>query len=82
MIIGRIEGWTHAFGKPEGMTDEQCATLHVRAQRQEDESVTLTSAWFPTPAELAALNAGEPVYLSVFGGGHPPVFVGVKGVTA
>ena len=36
------------------------------------------SAWFPTPAELAALNQGAPVYLFIYGNAHPPVMVGVK----
>jgi len=36
------------------------------------------SAWLPTPDELAALNAGAPVYLFIWGEGHPPVYVGVK----
>ena len=36
------------------------------------------SAWFPTPDELAALNNGAPVYLFIYGSGHPPVYVGVK----
>lgn len=36
------------------------------------------SAWLPTPEELAALNRGAPVYLFIYGNGHPPVYVGVK----
>lgn len=36
------------------------------------------SAWFPTPEELVALNSGAPVYLFIYGQGHPPVSLGVK----
>lgn len=35
----------------------------------------------PTPAELAALNAGAKVMLRVVGQGHPPVMLYVGGVT-
>jgi hypothetical protein len=38
------------------------------------------SAWKPTPEELTALNAGNPVILSVYGRGHPPVRLSVENV--
>lgn len=38
---------------------------------------TLQSAWLPTPDELALLNAGHAVLLTVFGSLHPPVAIGV-----
>jgi hypothetical protein len=46
------------------------------------EECTFTSAWIPTPAEVMALMEGAPVYLKLWTNGqHPPVFIGVKGVT-
>lgn len=42
----------------------------------------MTSAWEPTPAELAALNAGGKVYLRVVGTEHPPVMVYALGPAA
>ena len=48
---------------------------NIRAIRTDYGFIT---AWIPTPDELAALNAGAPVYLTVWGNGHPPVYVGVK----
>lgn len=39
---------------------------------------TMTSAWEPTPDELAALNAGAKVHVTVLGRGlHPPMLVAV-----
>jgi hypothetical protein len=37
----------------------------------------MTSAWFPTEAEIARLRAGAPVYLTVVGEIHPPVAIAV-----
>jgi hypothetical protein len=75
MIPGRIEHATRTLGAPEGWDearDGPCSGLAIR-----DESVgglpIMTSAWFPTPDELARIAAGAPVYLSVCGNGHPPV---------
>lgn len=69
MLIGVIEG-SNCIMRGDG---ETIADLHVL--RTEDAFI---SAWLPTPAELAALNAGAPVYLFIYGSGHPPVYVGVK----
>lgn len=45
---------------------------------QETGYHTMTSAWEPTPAELAALNAGATVHVELLGTGmHPPIKVRV-----
>lgn len=36
---------------------------------------TMTSAWYPTDCEKAAIAAGAPVLLTVWSSGHPPVSV-------
>lgn len=36
---------------------------------------TMISAWYPTDEEKAAIAAGAPVLLTVWGRGHPPVSV-------
>ena len=57
MIPKRIVGTTHYLGAPKGWkpeTDGDCAHLAVRFNGYVSES-----AWEPTPAELAALNAGK-----------------------
>lgn len=35
----------------------------------------MTSVWEPTPAELAQLNSGGAVRLTILGQGHPPVML-------
>jgi hypothetical protein len=75
MIPARISGCTRALGAPVGWTPETsgpCSGLPIRDEA-EGGVPCMTSAWEPTPAELAALNAGGKVYLRVRGTGHPPV---------
>ena len=72
MLIASIEGANFLL-KGDGDT-----VADLRVIRTEDGR--FISAWLPTPDELVRLNAGEPVYLSVWGNGHPPVHVGVKGL--
>ena len=72
MLIASIEGANFLL-KGDGDT-----VADLRVIRTEDGR--FISAWVPTPDELVRLNAGEPVYLSVWGNGHPPVYVGVKGL--
>jgi hypothetical protein len=62
------------FRAPEGMDD--CIDLHV-TRVDEQSGKENFSFWKPTPEELAMLNANGCVALSVFGSGHPPVWVGV-----
>jgi hypothetical protein len=35
------------------------------------------SAWFPTPAEVARIVEGAPIYLGILGTVHPPVVMSV-----
>lgn len=80
MIIGHIEDATRVLGAP--IDSPEVKPLAIRDVVYSDGTRAVMSAWLPTPEELAALNAGEPVYLSIFGTNMPPAFVGVKGVTA
>lgn len=81
MIIRRIEGAAYVVGGQldDGRTaaapitdewDESSGGLPIRVERTE-MGTCLTSAWYPTPEELKALLAGQPVLLSVFGTAHP-----------
>lgn len=71
MIAKRIAGWNAAPGAPQGWNPErdgECGALPVRATVNADGTVAMCeSAWEPTPAELAALNAGGQVVLRVIG---------------
>lgn len=73
MIIGVIEGH-NCLLKGNGADVGDLHVIHDRANG------IMTSAWFPTPAELAALNQGAPVYVSLwtYGGAPQPIYVGVK----
>lgn len=77
MSPGHIRFETHAFSAP-GEWDRDrhgdCETLHVRVRPAHR---TCESAWYPSPEELALLNAGEPVILTVWGS-QPPVSLNVN----
>lgn len=44
-----------------------------------DRNPQMTSVWEPTPKELADLNAGGAVRLTILGTGHPPVMITTQG---
>lgn len=69
MQIGVIEGANCCM---KGNGADVCDLMVLRT------ADSFVSAWFPTPAELTALNTGAPVYLFVYGDQHPPVMLGVK----
>ena len=69
MIPKRIANATHVFGPPADWDDERdgtCSKLVVRIAGE-----TIMSAWEPTPAELALLNAGGSVVLHIWGALQP-----------
>ena len=79
MQAGRIDGATRNLGAPRGWDERRqgrCGGLAVRDQTTA-AGPAMTSAWFPTEAEIARLRAGAPVYLTVVGGIHPPVAMAV-----
>jgi len=75
MIAAKIAGATGALLPPEGWEEGRhgkCSQLWVRL-----DGGIFQSAWEPTPGELALLNAGGKVILSVVGH-QPPVALGVE----
>ena len=65
------------FGPPDGVAESQVMAIRAFVGRvaggsMDGESLVVT-AWQPSPEELAALNAGQPLFLS-FLGGLPPHF--------
>lgn len=69
----------HALRPPVDWDEEKngpCATLEVFAQVQGSD-ICIQSTWMPNAEELAALNAGQPVVLMVYGRVIPPMAVGV-----
>lgn len=66
-----------AFHPPEGVSEEECQTLYATTGELNGHRC-VWSFWTPTADELAALNAGRPVILGVWGDTHPPVYLGVE----
>lgn len=76
MIPRRITNATHKLGAPQNWDAHQhgkCVDLWVR----ERSDGVFETAWEPTPAELATLNAGGSVVLRV-AGGQPAVAIDVE----
>lgn len=79
MLPGRIDRATRTLTAPDGWNsdcDGPCGSLAIR-----DEPycglASMVSAWRPSPAEILALIAGEPIYLRVIGMEHPAVSLSV-----
>ncbi len=74
----KIPGANRDFGAPIGWDSDkagECSTLPVR-----DDGSILHSAWLPNTEERAALAAGKPVILMIWGRSHPVVAVSVEAV--
>ncbi len=60
------------FGPPDDMSEAQVRTIHAyagEAKRGSCEGTMLVVvAWQPDERELAALNAGQPIFLTCLGG--------------
>lgn len=67
-----FEGTNITLTKPEDMTDEECQPLKAMFIEQGKFSRFLT-AWKPSPADLAALNRGEPLYHTSLGTTFAPI---------
>lgn len=71
MMINAIDGTTRRIGKAQGYLG-----LPLRDEIG-DFGPQMVSSWQPTPAEVIAIAAGAPIYLTVLGSGHPPVMLAV-----
>lgn len=81
MISKRIKGARYNLGAPpnwDSSQDGDCGHLWVRVSKHGPGNLLWESAWEPTPEELALLNAGGSVVLSVVGLGQPPVALYVE----
>lgn len=75
MIIGRIEGATRTLGKSQGYLGLPIRDVLLNCSVGGEGTPAMQTAWFPTPDELAAINAGAPIHLTVLGTAHPPVML-------
>lgn len=74
MLHKKIDGWTRALGKEQGYFELTIRDIKIGENK---DIPVMQSAWEPTPDELAMINAGAPIILSILGTGHPPVMLGV-----
>ena len=72
MLSFAIDGTTRRIGKSQGYLG-----LCVRDFEYSDGTPAMMTAWQPTPAEVAKIVAGEPIYLTILGRAHPPVLLQV-----
>jgi hypothetical protein len=77
MQIGRIKGTTRVIGKSQGYLGLPLRDEVINCAVNGEQTPAMVTAWFPTPKELAALNAGAPVHVRIIGTGHPPIMVEV-----
>lgn len=77
MLIGRIEGATRLLGKSQGYMGLPVRDELVNCTVGGQDTASMITAWHPTPAELAALNAGASVHVRLIGVAHPPIMVEV-----
>lgn len=63
------------FGAPKGMMESQVATIRAFwgeiDQGPLEGSEFVVTAWQPSPEEVAAINAGAPIFLTTMGGLPP-----------
>ena len=77
MLIGHIEGATRVVGKSQGYLGLPLRDGVRECSVAGGEVPFMTSAWVPKPDELAALNAGAAVHVSIDGIVPPPMLVTV-----
>jgi hypothetical protein len=77
MEIGRVTGATRVIGKSQGYYGLPLRGIIINDSVTGPNTPAMITAWFPTPDELVAINAGAPIHLTVVGTGHPPVMLGV-----
>lgn len=81
MIPTRFDGVTNYLGAPPSWDPDgdlgECDPLPVKV-----DNLGFTSMWTPDSDELAALNAGACVQLTIMAAAHPVVAVGVSTVPA
>ena len=70
----------HVLEAPRGWDQSAlpCEPLHVRLEMTPGHILLQTSHWRPPPEELASLNSGGYVTLTLLSHRHPPVMVGVE----
>lgn len=66
-----FEGSNAVYRAPAGISKEDCGDLPILRN-----GPLMTSCWIPDDHERAQIAAGGPIFLTVFGSGHPMVSLG------
>lgn len=74
MEIGRVLGATRVVGQSQGYIGLPIRDEVVNCSVN-GPTPAMVTAWFPTPEELAALNAGAPVHVRILGTVPPPMML-------
>lgn len=82
MQVGVIEGATRIVGKSQGYLGLPIRDERIHCSVNGPETPAMITAWLPTPAELAALNAGAAIHVRVLGSVPPPMMVMVGPIPA
>jgi hypothetical protein len=77
MQIGMVEGATRILGKSQGYLGLPVRDELLNCSVNGEGTPAMTTAWFPTPDEIAAIVAGAPVHVRILGTAHPPIMVEV-----
>lgn len=75
MQPGMIRNHTRVVGKSQGYIGLPIRDVTINCTVNGANTPAMETAWFPTPAELAALQAGAPVLVRILGTAPPPMFV-------
>lgn len=76
----QFKGQTRLLGAPAGTPPGECESLPIKLTALPGTTYGghIQSYWKPDSGELAALNAGAHVRLTIHGGAHPPVWLDVE----
>lgn len=75
MQSGRWTDETRYIGESQGYNGLSIADAVVNCTVGGPGTPAMRTAWFPTPEELAAINAGAPIVVELLGRQHPPISV-------
>lgn len=65
------------LGAPKGATHDECGALPIVRAHYPNGQQVVASFWKPDAEELKRLNAGESIYLILWGVTMPPAALGV-----
>jgi hypothetical protein len=75
MVPVKFPGSTTEFRRPNGMTEEQCASLPALKSYDEEGFPVIVSCFKPSFKERLQLLFGGSVWLGILGNSQPPVWI-------